>query len=62
MMSRLKVIELMGCCKSPAANLSTGLDIAVENDNVPAWVAGMMNFSSQNLTEATGNGATGAIR
>ena len=34
MMCRLRIIELTGYSKSPAANLSMGLDIAVENDNV----------------------------
>ena len=62
MMSRLKVIELMGHCKSPAANLSMGLDIAVENDNVSAWIASTTNFSSQHLAGGTGNDTTDRIR
>ena len=43
MMSRLKVIELMGYCQSPAVNLSMGLLFVVGNDHVSKWVRGFLS-------------------
>jgi hypothetical protein len=52
----------MGYCNPPAANLGMGLDIALENDNVSQWAAGMMNFSTQKSIGGTGDDSTGGIR
>jgi len=58
----LKIIELKGDSKSPAAKPGMRLDITLENDNFSQWIAGMMDFLSLNSTGGTGNDATGRIR
>jgi hypothetical protein len=61
-MCRLEIIGPQGNCGSPAANLSTGLDIAVEHDNVLPWKAVMMSCSTQKMTGETDDDATAGIR